>query len=53
MDSNLKKVKKYDLLIVGLGSIGWRHLESISNLSLRKKIHILDKFTVIENVKKK
>ena len=45
--------KSYKLLIVGVGSIGSRHFQSISNMNLKKEIHILDKYEVIKKFRNK
>ncbi len=45
--------KSYILLIVGVGSIGFRHFQSLSRSNFNNEIHILDKAIALKKFKKK
>lgn len=44
--------KEINILIIGIGNIGFRHFEATNKIPLNKNIHILDKYKVIKNLKK-
>ena len=45
--------KSYILLIVGVGSIGFRHFQSLSRSNFNNEIHILDKAAALKKSLKK